>query len=152
MHGPGDLRRIAGFQHGETDVCIRLDIRKMFKDHVTVYKSVANVLLMPHPVGPEYITTIQVMPNGVSLYRRPSPEQLRWRLATINCVASTCGLAWRIGTQFCLTCGEPITWRAIADLMQQLLAGQRAGEVKRRYGLAMPQHASLTDMPNAGLR
>ena len=44
-------------------------------------------------------------------------------------------------------------WRAIADITQQLPERvDRATEVRRRCGLAMPQYASLTDQPNAGLR
>ncbi len=110
------------------------------------------MLLLPNTVGPQYILTIQVLPHGVTLYRRPTVRQYMEHLATINCVVPACRREWRMGTQFYLECGEPIAWRAIADIAQQLPAKiDGSVEVKRRYGLAMSQYASSTDQPDAGL-
>ncbi len=120
----------------------------MIADKVTTFKSKADVLLLPNVVGPQYILRIHVLPIGVTLYRRPTVRQYREHLATISCVVPACGREWRIGTQFCLECGEPITWFAIADIAQQLPKKiDRAIEVKRRYRLAKSQCASLTDQP-----
>mgnify|MGYP000385306328 CR=1 FL=1 len=144
MYAPSDPRLVAGFRREGTDVAIRLDLPQMFADKVTIFKSKADVLLLPNVVGPQHILTIQVLPRGVTLYRRPTVRQYREHLATIHCVVPACGREWRIGTQLCLECGEPITSRAIADIAQQLPSKfDRSVEVKRRYGLAMSQYASF---------
>ncbi len=111
------------------------------------------MLHLPSAVGPRCILTMRVVPVGVTFYRRPTVQQYREHPATINCVVPACGREWRIGTQFCRECGEPVSWRAIASITQQLPTKiDRAIEVRRRYGLAMPQYASLTDQPSATLR
>ena len=78
----------------------------------------SDVLLMPDAVDPIYIKTIQALPHGVTLFRRPTELQYREHPATIRCVVPACEREWRAGTQFSLVCGEPITWRAIADIAQ----------------------------------
>ncbi len=110
------------------------------------------MLLLPNVVGPQYILTIQVLPNGVTLYRRPTVRQYREHLATINCVVPACGREWRIGIQFGIECGEPIKWRALADLVQQLPAWtDQPTELMRRYGLSISLVKYVTRLPMLAL-
>ncbi len=91
----------------------------MIADKDTIFKPKADVLLRPRVVGPQYYLPIQVLPLGVTLYRRPTVRQYREHLATNHCVVPACKREWRIGTNF-LERGEPITWRAIAATAQHL--------------------------------
>ena len=76
IYAPSDARLAAGFRCEGTDVAIRLDLPKMLSDKVAIFKSKADVLLLPDAVGPQFILTIQASPHGVTLYRRPAEQQL----------------------------------------------------------------------------
>ena len=86
MYAPSDPRLVAGFRREGTDVAIRLDLPQMFADKVTIFKSKADVLLLPNVVGPQYILTIHVLaprrdiisaPHGTTLQGASSNDKLR---------------------------------------------------------------------------
>ncbi len=52
IYGPSDARLVVGFRRGGTDVVIRLDLPKMLSGSFTIFKSKANVLLLPNAFNP----------------------------------------------------------------------------------------------------
>ena len=87
------------------------------------------------------------------VHRRTTEQEYSENAHTIRCVDPKCARLWTLGTQFCLECGEPMTWRAFADLVQQFPAWtDRPMEIMRRYGLSISLFKYVTSQPIAGFR
>ncbi len=65
---------------------IKLDLNEMWTDRVAMCKSISDMLLLPNVVEVKYLHSIQVMPYGITLYRRTTEQEYSERAHTIRCV------------------------------------------------------------------
>ncbi len=125
----------------------------MLTDRGCMYKSISDMLFLPSVVEAKYLLSIQVMPYGITLYRRTVVQEYSESARTIRCVDPKCAQLWILGTQLSLECAEPVMWRALADLVQQLPAWtERLMEIMRRYGLSISLFKYIARLPIAGSR
>ena len=59
------------------------------------------------------------MPSGATIYKRPQADRLR-EVDTDDIACVCCGARWRLGTRLCLTCWEPLHFRAVADTFPRM--------------------------------
>ena len=76
----------------------------MLADSVEIYRSANDVVLMPNTVEVKYTRYVQVLPDGMNIYRRPTTQVPR---DTIAC--ESCTIEWRVGMQFGPSCWAPLT-------------------------------------------
>ena len=145
-------QHIVGFRGKGVDVMIAIDAPLMAEYGRPIFRSAAGVLLIPDPVPVLFIRWVQVLPAGLTIYKRP--EEWRyddvWPLQSIIC--PTCSAEWRLGQWICLKCWEPMTTRAVHDTFPRLNSKKDVSdEFWVRYGLTMTAFQKLNTAQNADL-
>ena len=72
---------VAGFRRKGVDVVIALDADLLRRHNVRSYRSAAGVVLIPQTVSVDYISRIQVLPAGLTIYNK-RVESRRWTHTT----------------------------------------------------------------------
>ena len=60
-------------------------------------------MLRPRTVSMDYVTWVQALPPGLTIYKRPLPGRAE-EVDTDDITCVCCGAKWRLGTWLCLTC------------------------------------------------
>ena len=124
----------------------------MLQHNITIYRSEADVLLIPQAVATRYIDSVRVLPEEATLFKHVTDKAHSDWVAdnTIKCIS--CGNVWLLGTQCCLECHEPMTFRALHDFISKMPNKvNRSEEVWSRYHLAMHELSTLVDRRHADL-
>ena len=107
-------KHLADFRGKGVDVYISVDANEMRKDGIPILRSAAGVLLVPQAIPVAYFKWVQFLPQGLTIYKRVPQERINETMyEDINCAC--CGSRWRLGTWLCLSCWEPLHFRAVND-------------------------------------
>ncbi len=66
---------LPGFRRSGIDVIIKVEVLSMLRDDYQILRSDQHVILTPEVVYPKYVERIQVLPKGITLFKRVPVER-----------------------------------------------------------------------------
>ena len=66
---------MAGFRKWGVDAAISIDAQQLIDDGYPAFRSAAWAFLLPYTVEVDYIQWVQVLPQGLTMHRRPDPKE-----------------------------------------------------------------------------
>ncbi len=140
------------FRRRGTNCAVHLDVDKLFEDKIKLYRTAADVILIPSIIGVEYILRVTLItPPAFTVYSRPKHEEWNYAKGTdLHCL--DCGTIHRRGCWSCFNCWETMTWAGVADRHTFILdSSERKRDLRMYYGLTPQQFDKVCKEPGSAI-